>query len=72
MSSSSSSGKNLSREMRRQLAQMHQHLTASQGFGFHIDNTIGAAPQPNIPWMDDRVDFWDHRRLCQMLKLTES
>lgn len=71
MSSSSSSGKNLSREMGRQLAQMHRHTSGSQGFGFHIDNTIGATPQPNIPWMDDWADFWDRHRLCHMLQLTD-
>ena len=49
--------------------QMHRH-TSDNGFGFHIDNTIGATPQPNLPWYDDWADFWDVHRLGHMLKLT--
>ena len=32
------------------LAKMHR-ATSEKGFGFHIDNTIGATPQPNLPWI---------------------
>jgi fructosamine-3-kinase len=33
-------------------------------------NTIGATPQPNLPWVEDWADFWDQHRLGHMLKLT--
>lgn len=48
---------------------MHRQ-TSDKGFGFYVDNTIGATPQPNLPWMDDWADFWDKHRLGHMLKLT--
>ena len=56
-------------ELGKQLAQMHR-TTSQKGFGFHVDNTIGATFQPNLPWMDDWADFWDKQRLGHMLKLT--
>lgn len=37
-------------------------------FGFAVDNTIGATPQPN-GWMDDWVDFYRERRLRHQLQL---
>lgn len=51
------------------LAKMHRS-TSEKGFGFHIDNTIGATPQPNQPWKANWADFWDESRLGHMLKLT--
>ena len=39
-------------------------------FGFHVENTIGATPQPN-GWMDSWVDFYRERRLLHQLKLTQ-
>ena len=48
---------------------MHRN-TSSKGFGFHVDNTIGATPQPNLPWCDDWAEFWDQNRLGYMLSLT--
>ena len=48
---------------------MHRS-TSDKGFGFDVDNTIGATPQPNLPWMADWADFWDTHRLEHMLKLT--
>ena len=57
-------------ELGKQLATMHKQGISSQGFGFHVDNTIGATPQPNLPWMDNWADFWDVHRLGHMLKLT--
>lgn len=43
---------------------------AQQGkFGFCVDNTIGATPQPN-GWMDNWIDFFRDRRLFHQLKLT--
>jgi fructosamine-3-kinase len=41
-------------------------------FGFHVNNTIGATFQPNLPWYDDWADFWDEHRLGHMLKLTNN
>lgn len=55
-------------QLGKQLAQMHRH-TSEKGFGFHVDNTIGATPQPN-PWVDDWADFWIYNRLDHMLRLT--
>jgi fructosamine-3-kinase len=52
------------------LAKMHKEGISPNGmFGFHIDNTIGATPQPN-GWEEDWPDFWDKHRLGHMLKLT--
>lgn len=58
-------------ELGQQLARMHR-TTKDQGFGFHVDNTIGATRQPNVPWMKDWADFWDSHRLGHMLKLTDN
>jgi fructosamine-3-kinase len=58
-------------ELGQQLAKMHRH-TSDKGFGFHVDNTIGATPQPNLPWMDEWADFWDQHRLGHMLRLTQN
>jgi fructosamine-3-kinase len=33
-----------------QLAKLHRCMS-TQGYGFHVDNTIGATPQPNT-WME--------------------
>lgn len=48
---------------------MHRH-TSEKGFGFDVDNTIGATPQPNLPWKEDWADFWDSHRLVHMMKLS--
>lgn len=56
-------------ELGQQLAKMHRHFS-DKGFGFLVDNTIGATHQPNLPWMDNWADFWDTHRLGHMLKLT--
>jgi hypothetical protein len=37
-------------------------------FGFAVDNTIGATPQPN-GWMDDWVEFYRERRIRHQLQL---
>lgn len=55
-------------EMGQQLAKMHRSLS-DKGFGFHVENTIGATPQPN-GWMNSWPDFWDKHRLGHMLTLT--
>ena len=57
-------------ELGVQLAKMHRCTSENGKFGFHVDNTIGATPQPNLPWMDDWPNFWDEHRLRHMLKLT--
>ncbi|CDF39151.1 unnamed protein product [Chondrus crispus] len=61
-------------ELGRQLARLHLAdpvlPEAHQGrFGFSIDNTIGATPQPN-GWMEDWVSFFRERRLKHQLLLT--
>ena len=58
-------------ELGQQLAKMHR-ATSGKGFGFHVDNTIGATFQPNLPWMNDWAEFWDQHRLGHMLKLTDN
>ncbi|KAF8062042.1 protein-ribulosamine 3-kinase [Scenedesmus sp. PABB004] len=60
-------------EMGRQLARMHLAEPADPEaragrFGFCVDNTIGATPQPN-GWMDSWVDFYRERRLRHQLQL---
>lgn len=60
-------------ELGRQLARMHLAEPADPDakagkFGFAVDNTIGATPQPN-GWMDDWVDFYRERRLRHQLQL---
>lgn len=61
-------------ELGRKLAEMHMAdpvlPEAQQGkFGFSVDNTIGATPQPN-GWMDDWIAFFRERRLKHQLLLT--
>jgi fructosamine-3-kinase len=43
-------------KMGQQLAKMHRTVS-DKGFGFDVDNTIGATQQPNLPWMEDWSDF---------------
>jgi len=59
-------------ELGQQLARMHRTIAPNGKFGFDVDNTIGATPQPNLPWMDSWADFWDVNRLGHMLKLTNN
>jgi len=57
-------------ELGKQLAKMHRSSSPNdKGFGFHVDNTIGATPQPNLPWIQDWAKFWDTHRLGHMMKL---
>lgn len=56
------------------LARLHlaepASLEACNGsFGFHVDNTIGATPQPN-GWVGDWVEFFRERRLRHQTLLT--
>eukprot|EP00775_Hariotina_reticulata_P003566 gene3566-3834_t len=60
-------------ELGRQLALMHLaeplDPNAKAGkFGFAVDNTIGATPQPN-GWMDNWIDFYRERRIRHQLQL---
>lgn len=57
-------------ELGQQLAQLHRHTSPNHQFGFHVNNTIGATPQPNLPWMGHWADFWVEHRLGHMLRLT--
>lgn len=57
----------------RAMAQMHlaepRDKEAKDGnFGFPVDNTIGATPQPN-GWMNDWVSFFRERRIGHQVKL---
>lgn len=56
-------------ELGQKLAQMHRRMSDNGSFGFHVNNTCGATPQPNT-WMPDWVEFWDTYRLGHMLRLT--
>jgi protein-ribulosamine 3-kinase len=47
---------------------MHKAGSTDQGFGFHMDNTIGSTPQHN-PWTADWVTFFRDHRLGFQLKL---
>ena len=65
-----SSGQGSQHELGQQLARLHRSLSPNGKFGFDVDNTIGATPQPNLPWMENWADFWDEQRLGHMLRLT--
>jgi len=47
--------------MGRNLAAMHR-VSSTNGFGWKLNNTIGATPQPN-PWTEDWLTFWQQHRL---------
>ena len=59
-------GRGSGAELGRNLAAMHRH-TAPQ-FGWKLDNTIGATPQPN-PWTGDWIDFLRDQRLAHQFRL---
>jgi fructosamine-3-kinase len=50
------------------LAAMHQCTSPNNMFGYDIDNTIGATPQPN-KWCSSWTEFWLTHRLGHMLSL---
>ena len=59
----------IAKRMGRDLAQLHKISKSPEGqFGFMVNNTCGATPQPN-PWTESWVDFWMTQRLDHMLKL---
>ena len=53
-------------QLGEQLAAMHR--VTKDKFGWEIDNTIGATPQPNA-WQDNWIDFWREQRLGFQLAL---
>jgi fructosamine-3-kinase len=55
--------------MGRNLAKLH-HVTSSQGFGWHQNNTIGSTPQVN-PWTKDWIEFLTVHRLEYQFKLAQ-
>jgi len=60
-------------ELGRRMAMMHLAEPSAPeakagNFGFPVNNTIGATPQPN-PWTDDWVEFFAVHRLGHQLKL---
>ena len=62
------------KQLGKRLAEMHLAepvlKEAKNGmFGFSVDNTIGATPQPN-GWMDNWVEFFRERRLRHQVLLT--
>ena len=57
----------------RAMARMHLATpkdpeAASGKFGFPVDNTIGATPQPN-GWDDDWIKFWSEKRMAHQVNL---
>ena len=58
----------------QQLAQLHLESIPTNPqphqYGFHVNNTIGATLQPNLPYFDHWTDFYIHHRLDHMLQLT--
>ena len=68
------SGRLDQREFGSLLGQMHLHeplheKAKDEGmFGFQVENTIGATPQPN-EWMSDWCSFFRERRLWHQLQL---
>jgi len=57
-------GKALGRQVR--LAEMHRGL--GPGFGFGMNNFIGASPQWNTPYRDSWVDFYRDQRLAPQVR----
>ncbi len=57
----------VSREMGRKLAALHQH-SGSGKFGWSRNNTIGSTPQINN-WSTDWTEFWAEHRLWFQLQL---
>jgi len=52
----------------RELAAMHRCTSSNGMFGFDIDNSCGATPQPN-KWTATWAEFFDEQRLGHMFKL---
>lgn len=55
--------------MGKHLAELHQ-CTATKGFGWQRDNTIGSTPQINT-WDRNWVNFWLENRLKPQLKMAK-
>ncbi|KAI3693895.1 hypothetical protein L1987_76850 [Smallanthus sonchifolius] len=54
----------------RKLAEMHKAAKSENGFGFHVNNTIGSTPQMNT-WTSDWIEFYSEHRLNFQLKLAQ-
>ncbi|RLN18353.1 protein-ribulosamine 3-kinase, chloroplastic [Panicum miliaceum] len=52
----------------RKLAEMHKAAKSDNGYGFHVDNTIGSTPQINT-WTADWIEFYSKHRLGYQLEL---
>ena len=50
------------------LAEPRDEEARAGKFGFPVDNTIGATPQPN-PWTDDWVEFFREKRIGHQVRL---
>ncbi len=55
------------RTMGHKLAAMHR-VRSDRGFGWEMQNTIGATPQPN-PWTDNWVTFYIEHRMRHQFRL---
>ena len=51
----------------RELAALHRHPVADQGWGWRADNVIGSLPQPNGR-LDDWPAFWSRRRILPLAR----
>lgn len=51
----------------RELAALHRHPVADQGWGWHADNVIGSLPQPNGR-LGDWPAFWSRRRILSLAR----
>ena len=62
----------------RQLAKLHLESIPNHTeekpvqYGFHVNNTIGATFQPNLPYYTSWTDFYINHRLNHMLQLTNN
>lgn len=56
-------------QMGRNLAAMHK-VTSSQGFGWHMNNTIGSTPQINT-WTSNWAEFYTKHRLGYQFQLAK-
>ncbi|OEL37527.1 Protein-ribulosamine 3-kinase, chloroplastic [Dichanthelium oligosanthes] len=59
---------NLQSALGRKLAEMHKAAKSDNGYGFHVDNTIGSTPQINT-WTADWIEFYSKHRLGYQLEL---
>lgn len=63
-------GNGNSARIAKELCAMHRHVSQNGMFGWKMNNTIGATPQPNT-WTPTWSEFWDECRLGHMLRLAK-